>query len=66
MRGRTAAVPLIQISQTPGLSDRVKNETIAAVTEAYARATGKNPDSVWVTITEIPRTQWGVGGVPLG
>ncbi|GAA4747408.1 MULTISPECIES: tautomerase family protein [Gordonia] len=59
-------MPLIQISQTPGLSDRVKNETIAAVTEAYARATGKNPDSVWVTITEVPRTQWGVGGVPLG
>lgn len=59
-------MPIIQISQTAGLSDRVKNETIAAVTEAYARATGKNPDSVWVTINEIPRTQWGVGGVPLG
>ncbi len=29
--------PLIQISQTPGLSDRVKRETIAAVTEAYAK-----------------------------
>lgn len=59
-------MPLIQISQTPGLSDRVKRETIAAVTEAYARATGKSPDSVWVTITEIPRAQWGVGGEPLG
>ena len=55
-------MPLIQISQTPGLSDRVKRETIAAVTEAYAKATGKNPDSVWVTITEVPRAHWGVGG----
>ncbi|GAA3690975.1 hypothetical protein GCM10022238_04620 [Gordonia hankookensis] len=62
----TAPMPLIQISQTPGLSDRVKRETIAAVTDAYAKATGKNPDSVWVTITEIPRQQWGVGGEPLG
>ncbi len=59
-------MPLIQISQTPGLSDRVKRETIAAVTESYARATGKNPDSVWVTITEVPRSHWGVGGEPLG
>ncbi|GGF30019.1 tautomerase family protein [Williamsia phyllosphaerae] len=59
-------MPLIQISQTPGLSDRAKRETIAAVTEAYAKATGKNPDSVWVTITEVPRSHWGVGGEPLG
>lgn len=58
-------MPLIQISQTAGLSDAVKRETIAAVTDAYAKATGKNPDSVWVTITEIPRSQWGVGGEPL-
>lgn len=65
-RGTVVAMPLIQISQTPGLSDRVKRETIAAVTEAYARATGKNPDSVWVTITEVPRSHWGVGGEPLG
>ena len=28
-------MPLIQISQTPGLSDATKRETIAAVTEAY-------------------------------
>ena len=59
-------MPLIQISQTPGLSDATKRETIAAVTEAYAKATGKNPDSVWVTITEVPRTLWGVGGEQLG
>jgi len=65
-RAEEQTMPLIQISQTPGMSDRIKRETIAAVTEAYARATGKNPDSVWVTINEIPRTQWGVGGEPLG
>ena len=59
-------MPLIQISQTPGMSDRIKRETIAAVTEAYSRATGKNPDSGWGTINEIPRTPWGVGGEPLG
>ncbi len=61
-----ARMPLIQISQTPGLSDEQKAEVISAVTRAYAEASGKNPSSVWVTITEVPRENWGVGGTPLG
>ena len=50
-----------QISQTPGLSDTVKRETIAAVTGRTPKATGKNPDSVWVTITgtALPSGAWG-------
>nr|WP_206038864.1 4-oxalocrotonate tautomerase family protein [Rhodococcus sp. 105337] len=63
--GRVAAVPLIQISQTPGLTPEQKRAVIAAVTSAYAEAAGKNPDKVWVTITEVPGENWGVGGVPL-
>ena len=59
-------MPLIQISQTPGLTVEEKRAAIAAVTAAYAEATGKNPEAVWVTITDIPREQWGVGGKPLG
>ncbi|WP_305091579.1 2-hydroxymuconate tautomerase family protein [Prescottella sp. R16] len=59
-------MPLIQISQTPGLTAEQKRATIAAVTAAYAEATGKNASSVWVTITEVPREHWGVGGEPLG
>ncbi|WP_024793072.1 tautomerase family protein [Tomitella biformata] len=58
-------MPLIQISQTPGITDEQKAATIAAVTKAYAEATGKAASSVWVTITEVPRESWGVGGVPL-
>ncbi|NMN94964.1 tautomerase family protein [Antrihabitans stalactiti] len=59
-------MPLIQISQTPGLTTEQKQAAIAAVTKAYADATGKNPDAVWVTVTDIPREHWGVGGKPLG
>ncbi|MFD4368748.1 4-oxalocrotonate tautomerase family protein [Rhodococcus sp. NPDC058521] len=59
-------MPLIQISQTPGLTSEQKRATIEAVTAAYAEATGKNPSAVWVTITEVPRDSWGVGGTPLG
>jgi len=59
-------MPFIQISQTPGLNSEQKRATITAVTKAYVEATGKDPASVWVTITELPRDNWGVGGTPLG
>lgn len=59
-------MPLIQISQTPGFDAAQKRATIEAVTKAYVDATGKPPSSVWVTITDVPRESWGVGGVPLG
>ncbi|RVW00437.1 tautomerase family protein [Rhodococcus spongiicola] len=59
-------MPLIQISQTPGLTAEQKRAAIAAVTKAYAEATGKNASKVWVTITDVPRENWGVGGEPLG
>lgn len=58
-------MPLIQITQTPGLDADQKRATIEAVTQAYADATGKPASSVWVTISEVPRESWGVGGVPL-
>lgn len=59
-------MPLIQISQTPGLTADQKRAAISAVTKAYADATGKDAEAVWVTITDIPREQWGVGGKALG
>ncbi|MFZ2526881.1 MAG: 4-oxalocrotonate tautomerase family protein [Rhodococcus sp. (in: high G+C Gram-positive bacteria)] len=59
-------MPLIQISQTPGLTTEQKAAVIAAVTKAYAEASGKSESSVWVTLTDVPRENWGVGGVPLG
>lgn len=58
-------MPLIQISQTPGLTDAQKAEVIAAVTDAYVAATGKNRSAVWVMMTDVPGTDWGVGGTPL-
>lgn len=59
-------MPLIQISQTPGLTDEQKRAAIEAVTQAYCAATGKNESAVWVVMTDVPRASWGVGGVPLG
>ncbi|MFC9557179.1 4-oxalocrotonate tautomerase family protein [Rhodococcus sp. NPDC056960] len=59
-------MPLIQITQPPGFDNEQKRTAIEAVTQAYVDATGKPASSVWVTITEVPRESWGVGGTPLG
>lgn len=59
-------MPLIQISQTPGLTKEQKSAVIAAVTKAYADAAGKDPAKVWVTIAEVPGENWGVGGNAIG
>lgn len=64
--GQNARMPLIQISQTTGLTTEQKRATIEAVTKAYAEATGKDPAKVWVTIADVPAENWGVGGSPLG
>ncbi len=58
-------MPMIQISQTPGLTAERKRAVIEGVTRAYAEASGKDPAKVWVTITEVPGENWGVGGTPL-
>ncbi|MDG3013597.1 4-oxalocrotonate tautomerase family protein [Speluncibacter jeojiensis] len=58
--------PLIQISQTPGLTVEQRRAVIASVTKAYADASGKPESSIWVTLTDVPRENWGVGGTPLG
>jgi len=59
-------MPLIQISQLPGSSAEQRRATIAAVTAAYADSTGKDPATVWVMISEVPRDSWGIGGSALG
>jgi len=57
-------MPLIQILHTAVPVER-HAEIIRAVTTAYADASGKPADRVWVTIQQIEPTSWGVGGRPL-
>ena len=58
-------MPTIAITQTTG-ADRTKRAAILkAVTAAYAEASGANPASVWVTMTEVERENWAIGGETL-
>ena len=55
-------MPLAQIFMAPGRTDEQKAQLIERVTQAFTETVGVPADSVWVTIQEVPRTQWGVAG----
>lgn len=58
-------MPLAQIYMAPGRTDEPKAKLIERVTQAFTETVGVPPDSVWITIQEVPRTQWGVAGETL-
>ncbi|MET7487416.1 4-oxalocrotonate tautomerase family protein [Streptomyces sp. NPDC005538] len=58
-------MPLIHVSQTPGKTTEQKSELVRELTEAYVRATGAKPESVWVTVQEIATDSWSIAGETL-
>jgi 4-oxalocrotonate tautomerase len=55
-------MPLAQISMLEGRSDDQKRAVIEKVTAALVEAVGVPIETVRVVITEVPKTQWGIGG----
>lgn len=58
-------MPLIQVLNASPSDDGTKRRLIAELTEAYARVMHMKPDTIRVIIQEVPRENWGVGGVTL-
>jgi 4-oxalocrotonate tautomerase len=58
-------MPLAQLYIAEGRTDAQKKALIEKVTQAFVDALGTKPDSVWVTVNDVPKTQWGVGGKTL-
>ena len=55
-------MPLIQVQQTPGKTAEQKAELVRELTDAYVKATGSKPESVWVTVQEIATDSWSIAG----
>lgn len=55
-------MPFAQIHILEGRSDDQKRAIIEKVTAALVEAVGAPVDTVRVLITEVPKTQWGIGG----
>ena len=58
-------MPLLHVTQTPGQSAEAKRELLKRLTAAYVDATGAKPASVWVTIEEVSKDDWAIGGETL-
>lgn len=55
-------MPIIQAFLLEGRTEAQKAAFIEAVTEAASRTVDVKPESVRVIITEMPKTNFGIGG----
>ena len=55
-------MPFAQIHIIEGRTDEQKRAVIEKVTAALVEAVGAPIETVRVLITEVPKTQWGIGG----
>lgn len=58
-------MPLIQVNYASTADPEKKQELINELTKTYARVMGAKESSVWVTLNEVDRDNWGVGGKSL-
>ena len=58
-------MPLIHVLNATSSTTARKRELIAELTATYARVMQMRPDTIRVVIDELPRENWGVGGVTL-
>ena len=57
-------MPLVEITMWPGRSAEVKKKIMREVTDALSRACGAPPEAVEIILRDVPKTDWGRGGVP--
>lgn len=55
-------MPIAQIQILEGRTPEQKQALIEKVTDAIHEAIGAPPEAVRVLITEVPKTNWGIGG----
>ncbi|MEO8442144.1 MAG: 2-hydroxymuconate tautomerase family protein [Betaproteobacteria bacterium] len=58
-------MPFAQLYLAAGRDDEKKKVLIEKVTQAFVDALGVKPESVWITVQDVPKTAWGIGGKTL-
>ena len=56
-------MPFVQIYILEGRTEEQKKAAIAKVTEALSETLNAPKENVRVMIQEVPKSQWGIGGV---
>ncbi|WP_373863292.1 4-oxalocrotonate tautomerase [Brevibacillus centrosporus] len=57
-------MPIIQIQIMEGRSPEKVKSLIQRVTETVAEELDSPKERIRVLVTEVPKTHWGIGGVP--
>ncbi|MFC0474568.1 4-oxalocrotonate tautomerase [Robertmurraya beringensis] len=57
-------MPIIQVQMMEGRPEEKIAEVIQNITNAVAETLDAPKESIRVIVTEIPKTHWGVAGVP--
>ncbi|MCO4861887.1 2-hydroxymuconate tautomerase family protein [Cupriavidus sp. WGlv3] len=55
-------MPIVQVFLIEGRTEEQKARLIRALTDAAVEAVGAPVETVRVMITEVPKTQFGIGG----
>ncbi len=57
-------MPLIQVNMLEGRPPEKVKELIENITDTVSETLGAPKQSVRVLVTEMPKTHWGIAGVP--
>jgi 4-oxalocrotonate tautomerase len=58
-------MPIINIQILEGRSNDKIKSLIASVTDTVAEQLETPKDRIRVLVTEVPKTHWGIGGIPV-
>ncbi len=57
-------MPLVKIDMWEGRDERIKEDLIKRVTDAVVEVLKCLADAVTIIITDVPKINWGIGGLP--
>jgi len=55
-------MPIIRVEMFPGRTEDQKRELVKELTDAFVRTAGGKPDSVFIVLTDVEKSNWGSGG----
>ncbi len=56
-------MPFVNVKITAGSSPEQKAQIVREMTDTLVRVLGKKPENTHIVIDEVPRENWGHGGV---
>ncbi len=59
-------MPVVTVEWLEGRTQQQKNQLVEAITTALVEITKVSKDQVWIVFQDVKRSDWAMGGVPVG